>query len=84
MGCESHMADALLAAHRLMELAENQGTECGHDECLLLDGVLRDCAMQIRRVVADSRARLVISPGHPDDFESQLAEWPRTVAGVRQ
>lgn len=84
VGCEAHMADALIAAHRLMELADKQGTECGHDGCLLLDGILRDCAMQIRRVVADGEARLVISPGHPENLESQPTEWPRTAVAARQ
>ena len=82
--CERHMADALIAAHRLMELADTQGTECGHDGCLLLDGILRDCAMQIRRVVADCEARLVMSPGFPEDLDSQPTEWPRTAMGARQ
>jgi len=84
MGCEKHMVDALIASDQLMDLASKQGTECGHDGCLVLDGILRDCAMQIRRVVADSEARLVISPGHPENLESQPTEWPRTAVGARQ
>lgn len=84
MGCKTHMVDALLAADRLLDLADKQGTECGHDGCLLLDGILRDCAMQIRRVVADSEARLFITPGHLRNFESQPTEWPRTAVGAHE
>jgi hypothetical protein len=33
----------------LLELANEERTECDHDGCLLLDGILRDCALEIRR-----------------------------------
>jgi hypothetical protein len=62
MLCEKHMVDALAVADRLIELSRRGGTECGHDPCLLVDSVLCDCAMRIRRVVKECESRLSLEP----------------------
>ncbi len=49
MECNQRAQRALEIASRLLELANEERDECEHDGCLLLDGMLRDCALQIRR-----------------------------------
>ena len=49
MECNQHTQRALEIASLLLDLANEERNECGHDGCLLLDGILRDCALQIRR-----------------------------------
>ena len=56
--CEKHLINALDAADRLLELVNEPGNGCDHEHCLVLDGVIRDCALQIRKYVADCEGRL--------------------------
>ena len=49
MECNRRAERALEIASLLLELANEERDECDHDGCLLLDGMLRDCALQIRR-----------------------------------
>jgi len=43
------VSEALRLAAELLDLADQQRSGCEHDGCLLLDGVIRDCAWKIRR-----------------------------------
>lgn len=49
MECNQRAQRALELSSLLLDLANEERDECEHDGCLLLDGILRDCALQIRR-----------------------------------
>jgi hypothetical protein len=51
MNCELEVDRRLDLARQLLELANEHGMECGQDECLVLDGVVRDCAYKIQAAV---------------------------------
>lgn len=51
MSCALAADRRLDLAKQLLELANEHGMECGQDECLLLDGVVRDCAYKIQAAV---------------------------------
>jgi len=53
--------DALSAAERLLKLAGDGDVTCDHDDCLVLDGIIRDCALQIRRTVVEVEGQIVDS-----------------------
>lgn len=55
MTCHVHVSEALRLAAELLELADQQRSGCEHDGCLLLDGVIRDCAWKIRRAAQQWR-----------------------------
>lgn len=57
--CETHLIDALDAADRLLQLTDGRMDACDHDDCMVLDGILRDCAMKIRRSVAECEVRVL-------------------------
>jgi len=42
----------------LLELADEQRDECLHDSCMLLDGVVRDCAWKVRQAALQWRLDL--------------------------
>jgi hypothetical protein len=50
MGCERHVERALELSTQLLELANEDREGCDHDGCLMLDGIVRDCALQIKKV----------------------------------
>ena len=50
MGCEPHVERALELSSQLLDLANEEREGCEHDGCLLLDGIVRDCALQIKKV----------------------------------
>lgn len=47
--CQDHVSEALRLSSELMKLADEQRGGCEHDGCMLLDGVIRDCAWKIRQ-----------------------------------
>lgn len=49
MECHDHIMRALKLSSDLIELSNEQRDSCHHDGCLLLDGVVRDCAWKIRQ-----------------------------------
>jgi hypothetical protein len=51
MSCALEVDRRLDLARQLLDLANEHGMECGQDECLLLDGVVRDCAYKIQAAV---------------------------------
>jgi hypothetical protein len=53
--CHLHVSEALRLAAELLDLADEQRSGCEHDDCLLLDGVIRDCAWKIRRAALQWR-----------------------------
>jgi hypothetical protein len=53
---------ALELSSRLLELANEPRDQCDHDGCLVLDGVLLDCALEIRRTATLRRAELSGQP----------------------
>ena len=63
--CQDHVSEALRLSAELMKLADEQRNSCEHDGCMLLDGVIRDCAWKIRRASLQWRLDL----GEPDNAE---------------
>ena len=56
--CEYHTLKALELSDKLLDLADDQASDCGHDKCLILDGILRDCAYRIRKGAESSSEAL--------------------------
>jgi hypothetical protein len=46
--CHDHIERTLRMAHDLLEFANESREVCEHDGCLMLDGVIRDCALMLR------------------------------------
>ena len=63
--CQDHVSEALRLSAELMKLADEQRGGCEHDGCILLDGVIRDCAWKIRQASLQWRLDL----GQSDDAE---------------
>jgi len=61
--CQDHVSEALRHSAELMKLADEQRSGCNHDGCMLLDGVMRDCAWKIRQAALQWRLDL----GERDD-----------------
>ncbi len=76
MTCRTHVDQALELSSRLLELANEPREECDHDGCLVLDGVLLDCALEIRRTATLRRTEL---SGQP-----LVASFGRTVSTARR
>ena len=49
MACYDHVSEAQRLSAELLELADKQRDDCLHDGCMLLDGVIRDCAWKVRQ-----------------------------------
>ena len=49
MRCQDHVSEALRLSAELMKLADDERSGCEHDGCILLDGVIRDCAWKVRQ-----------------------------------
>ena len=58
VACHDHMSEALRLSAELLELADEQRDECLHDSCMLLDGVVRDCAWKVRQAALQWRLDL--------------------------
>jgi hypothetical protein len=56
--CNGHIHDAMVIAEAMIRLADKRENECDHDGCLLLDGVIRDCAYKIRAAAERYRKEL--------------------------
>lgn len=75
MNCDEHVQRALRLTTELLDLANEERDDCRHDHCLLLDGILRDCAMQIRKQALQSVLELTNegerrARGNADDTKS--------------
>jgi len=46
--CKKFLHEALEVSQRLMSIANEAETECDHDGCLVLFGIIRDCGYKIR------------------------------------
>ena len=55
MACYDHVSEALRLSAELLELADKQRDSCEHDGCMLLDGVVRDCAWKVRQAAVQWR-----------------------------
>jgi hypothetical protein len=53
--CQEHVSEALRLSTELMNLADEPRDSCEHDGCMLLDGVIRDCAWKIRQAALQWR-----------------------------
>lgn len=51
MKCTLEVDKRLNLARQLLALTDEHGVECGQDACLLLDGVVRDCAYKIQAAI---------------------------------
>jgi hypothetical protein len=58
LNCQEHVTEALRLSAKLMKLADEQRSSCEHDGCMLLDGVIRDCAWKIRQAALQWRLDL--------------------------
>ena len=58
MRCQDHVSEALRLSAELMKLADDERGGCEHDVCILLDGVIRDCAWKIRQAALQWRLDL--------------------------
>jgi hypothetical protein len=56
--CHDHVAEALRISTELLKLADERRDSCDHDGCMLLDGVVRDCAWKIRQAALQWRLDL--------------------------
>ena len=56
--CKSHAASSMELSVALLELADELRPDCEHDDCLLLDGLLRECAGRIRHTARTFLAEL--------------------------
>ena len=61
--CENHVSEALRLSAELLALSDREISTCDHDGCLLLDGVIRDCAWRIRQAALQWRLDLSIDEG---------------------
>jgi hypothetical protein len=52
------VSEALRLSAEVMKLADEQRGGCEHDGCMLLDGVIRDCAWKIRQAALQWRLDL--------------------------
>jgi hypothetical protein len=55
VACHDHVSEALRLSAELLELADKQRDKCEHDGCMLLDGVVRDCAWKVRQAAVQWR-----------------------------
>lgn len=53
--CEHHVSEALRLSTELLSLVNEQRSQCEHDACMLLDGIVRDCAWKIRQAALQWR-----------------------------
>lgn len=58
MTCHDHVSEALRLSSELLRLADERRDRCEHDSCLLLDGVVRDCAWKLRQAALQWRLDL--------------------------
>lgn len=65
MKCQNHVSEALRLSAELLALSDREISSCEHDGCLLLDGVIRDCAWKIRQAALQWRLDL----SEPGDTE---------------
>jgi hypothetical protein len=57
--CAAHIHEAMVIAEAMIRLADRREADCDHDGCLLLDGVIRDCAYKIRAAAERYREELI-------------------------
>ena len=53
MNCRVHHEVSIQLSDVLLRHANKVRPECEHDSCLILDGVMRDCALRVRRLAED-------------------------------
>jgi hypothetical protein len=58
--CDGHIHEAIVIAEAMIRLADQREMHCDHDGCLLLDGVIRDCAYKIRAAAERYRDELAL------------------------
>jgi hypothetical protein len=83
--CTDHVRAASLLASALLELSR-QERGCDHDLCLLLDGILRDCGLQISRAVDEFAYGNEPHEAYPRDArgpEAARTERPAESAGTQ-
>ncbi len=73
--CRRRAQRALDLSSSLLDLANGEREECEHDGCLLLDGILRDCALQIRRIATVRLVELASADGAGDGSQPRDGDW---------
>lgn len=62
------MTEVLRISNELMQLADEQRNICEHDACMLLDGIIRDCAWKMRQAALQWR----LDQDGLDDVEAEV------------
>ena len=57
MDCTDHIRTATRLANALFELSRRE-KDCDHDLCLVLDGILSDCAFKIFQAIDETREEI--------------------------
>jgi hypothetical protein len=73
---------ALRLTTELLDLANEEREECNHDHCLLLDGIVRDCAMAIRTQALQSVLELTDAEERRGKNDVDDAMSPARRAGI--
>jgi hypothetical protein len=81
LNCDEHVQRALRLTTELLDLANEEREDCQHDHCLLLDGILRDCALQIRKQALQSVLELTKEEEKSGESDAEDALSPARRAG---
>ncbi len=73
--CDKHILDALELCRRLTRVADEGERDAGDDSCVVLYGVIRDCAYKIRRQ-AEQERQIHIARGTWDEGDRPKAQQP--------
>lgn len=79
MRCDQASRCATVLSDELHVLATQAGVECGHDRCILLAGVARECAAMLRRVASQLDAHPA-EPGYPRPVDTERLSGRRPTA----
>jgi hypothetical protein len=82
MECDRHVEEILKLTTTLLELVNQEREDCHHDHCLLLDGIARDCAMQIRKQALQSVLELTNDEERRERGDVDDATSPADTVGV--
>lgn len=63
--CKQHIERSLELAEALIVHSDEALAECDDDDCLTLDGVIRDCGLKIRRMAMELIAEQAGKPAGP-------------------
>jgi hypothetical protein len=68
--CKKFLSEALDISQKLMTIANEAETECEHDGCLVLFGIIRECSYKIRMATEKQLKELAAEETVPEDEEN--------------